>query len=480
MLHTPANEGKVTAGRRRSEPVALTECQSTFPDAVQGRHSIDRPSNLYGNQAMLRMGTRRTPLTALRPSGLSAVQRKCACGGACPRCRGDPGTQATLAIGEAGDQFEQEADRIADTVMHMPDAPSKAPQTVSALQRKCAACESEEPKKLQGKYEQSAASGRGPVGINATATAPPIVHEVLRTPGQPLDSATLAFMEPRFGSDFSGVRVHSDASAAESARAVDALAYTVGHDVVFAEGRYAPGTGRGQQLLAHELTHVLQQSSGNASGGIDDRSRAADHSAQRASPRVLQRDDVPTVEIPPDWPPPPTPFDEVFPNSCNLRLVAKTCDDLSKRFADEIADYPPDSLSPGIKNEYRFECPFGQQPDSSPAYCFLFDYPWIMISKQFPSRGWNDSNFNCGDHVTICSDGQWTEATVVERRYLNMRDDAWVSPAVAKALNQPTYKGFQGAVVYPNEYPSSYPCCPSTKPVGPGDYEPPKDDQAIV
>lgn len=88
---------------------------------------------------------------------------------------------------------------------------------------------------------------------------PPIVHEVLRSPGQPLDPTTRAFFEPRFGHDFSQVRLHTDAKAAESARAANALAYTVGRDVVFGEGRYEPGKTEGRKLLAHELTHVVQQ-----------------------------------------------------------------------------------------------------------------------------------------------------------------------------------------------------------------------------
>jgi hypothetical protein len=90
--------------------------------------------------------------------------------------------------------------------------------------------------------------------------APPIVHDVLRAPGQPLDAATRAFMEPRFGHDFGRVRIHTDARAAASARAVDALAYTVGRDVVFGSGQYAPRASWGRRLLAHELTHVVQQS----------------------------------------------------------------------------------------------------------------------------------------------------------------------------------------------------------------------------
>jgi hypothetical protein len=91
--------------------------------------------------------------------------------------------------------------------------------------------------------------------------APPSVHEVLRSSGEPLDSPTRAFFEPRFGHDFSRVRVHADAEAATSAAAVNALAYTVGEHVVFRAGRYDPASMEGRRLLAHELTHVLQQGS---------------------------------------------------------------------------------------------------------------------------------------------------------------------------------------------------------------------------
>lgn len=100
---------------------------------------------------------------------------------------------------------------------------------------------------------------RAAINASPVHEVPPIVHEVLRSPGQPLDAATRAFFEPRFGHDFSRVRVHTDAKAAESARAVNALAYTVGRDVVFGTGQYMPKTVAGHSLLAHELTHVVQQ-----------------------------------------------------------------------------------------------------------------------------------------------------------------------------------------------------------------------------
>jgi hypothetical protein len=100
---------------------------------------------------------------------------------------------------------------------------------------------------------------------------------VLHSPGRPLDAATRASLEPRFGHDFSRVRIHADAKAAESARAVAAHAYTVGSDVVFGAGRYTPGTESGRRLLAHELAHTIQQ---GAAPGPD-----------RSSAQLVQRDD---------------------------------------------------------------------------------------------------------------------------------------------------------------------------------------------
>jgi hypothetical protein len=97
--------------------------------------------------------------------------------------------------------------------------------------------------------------------VHQQATAPPVVHDVLRSrsSARPLESTVLGPMEARFGHDFSRVRVHTEERAAESARAVDAAAYTVGRDVVFGSGRYAPESGAGADLLAHELAHVVQQ-----------------------------------------------------------------------------------------------------------------------------------------------------------------------------------------------------------------------------
>src|SRR5262249_8602578 len=96
---------------------------------------------------------------------------------------------------------------------------------------------------------------------------PSIVHDVLRSPGRPLDSKVRSFMEPRFGRDFSHVRVHTGSRAAQSATAVNALAYTVGNNIVFGQGMYSPGTAAGAHLLAHEMAHVVQQRGINTSLG---------------------------------------------------------------------------------------------------------------------------------------------------------------------------------------------------------------------
>jgi hypothetical protein len=125
--------------------------------------------------------------------------------------------------------------------------------------------------------------------------APPAVHEVVSSPGQPLDAMTRATMEPHFGRDFSEVRVHTDSKAAQSAQAVSAHAYTVGRHIVFGSDRYSPATPTGEALLRHELTHTIQQRGIPAGESISvaptdtPAEREADQAAQGApvSPRRL-------------------------------------------------------------------------------------------------------------------------------------------------------------------------------------------------
>jgi hypothetical protein len=156
-------------------------------------------------------------------------------------------------MGPPDDAYEREADSVADRVMRMPVDDVTGGRAVSAIQRKCEACEHEdEEKMLQPKRESSATA--------AADTASVGVHDVLRSPGRPLAPGTRAFFETRFGRDFSDVRVHADAASGRSARELNAAAYTVGRNIVFAHGRFSPDTDTGQRLLAHELTHVVQQS----------------------------------------------------------------------------------------------------------------------------------------------------------------------------------------------------------------------------
>lgn len=129
---------------------------------------------------------------------------------------------------------------------------------------------------------------------------PPIVYKVLNSSGQPLDAGTRAFMERRFSHDFSGVRIHTDAKAAESAIAVSALAYTVGKNIVFGSGQYQPASKSGQQLIGHELAHTIQQEYAAASQNPLSVSRSEDsqeREADRAADAVLHYDDSTFTQI---------------------------------------------------------------------------------------------------------------------------------------------------------------------------------------
>jgi hypothetical protein len=169
--------------------------------------------------------------------------------------------QTKLAISTPGDIYEKEADRVADQVMRMPDAEAAglSGATGEKLQKKCAPCADGEGLCPPCAAEETLSMKRETADHAGPSTAPPIVHESLHSAGRPLDPATRAFMEPRFGQDFSQVRVHADAKAAESSRAINALAYTIGRDMVFGAGFYSPQTTSGRPLLAHALAHVVQQ-----------------------------------------------------------------------------------------------------------------------------------------------------------------------------------------------------------------------------
>jgi hypothetical protein len=266
---------------------------------------------------------------------------------------------------------------------------------------------------------------------------PSIVHDVLRSPGRSLDAATRDFFEGRFGHDFSQVRVHTDARAAESARAVNALAYTVGRDVVFGAGQYAPESSEGRRLLAHELVHVEQQGGGRwgpgstlelgATGNASEQQAAAATTAVaegsrsplanvgRATPNSVLRQEgggtggtggpvVAPVALPPDYP--AIQFQDSSGSSCwgyrtpaRLDLYSRYCPVIKPRVCPtssavefDVAFYVdggvarprPPAVSvtfqfgpPGKKGSYRISV-----ADSAPSFV-RSTYP---LGTSFPSK----------------------------------------------------------------------------------------------
>jgi hypothetical protein len=174
------------------------------------------------------------------PSRGLFLQRKCACGadasgltGECAECSEKKmGLQTKLRVNEPDDAYEQEADRISDQVLAQP-----APTEIGSA-----------PPRIQRLSQES--SGQ-------MVAAPTSVEHALADPGKPLEPPLRQEMERRFAHDFSQVRVHSGPAADQSTRDVSAYAYTVGHDIAFAAGRYAPATHAGRRLVAHELAHVV-------------------------------------------------------------------------------------------------------------------------------------------------------------------------------------------------------------------------------
>lgn len=169
--------------------------------------------------------------------------------------------QAKLRVSQPGDADEVEADRIAGQVVGN-GTPSLAASASGTIHRKCncpggaascPACEEEEVEQAKGIHRKPSQPSQGEMSVR---------DDFLQSlgPGQPLDHTTQKSMESKFGRNFEDVRVHTDTKAAESARSINARAYTAGRDVVFASQEYAPQSSRGRQLLAHELAHVVQQS----------------------------------------------------------------------------------------------------------------------------------------------------------------------------------------------------------------------------
>lgn len=191
-------------------------------------------------------------------------------GGAGDDCHDDNKSstfQPKLMIGQPGDKFEREAEAVAGRVMRMNKSepiqmqPDKEEELLQpklrmqpneeegeAIQMKCAECEKQEDEKMQ----------RNEIN-NATPQISNSVHQTLQSSGRPLDKPTRSFMEQHFGFDFGKVQIHDNQLAHQSAKDINALAYTHGHHIAFDAGQYQPQTESGRKLIAHELTHTLQQ-----------------------------------------------------------------------------------------------------------------------------------------------------------------------------------------------------------------------------
>jgi peptidoglycan hydrolase-like protein with peptidoglycan-binding domain len=175
--------------------------------------------------------------------------------------------QTKLTIGEPGDKYEQEADRVADQVMRMPDPVDKQFQPYATLdqqpsiQRFCPESEEEVQRQAMEEEEEEVPSGIAmlPLVAGSSSGGVEAYTQTLGRGGRPLPDSLRPFFESRFGYDFAQVRIHTDSQANQAARAVNARAFTLGHIIVFGSNQYAPHTNGGKRLLSHELTHVLQQ-----------------------------------------------------------------------------------------------------------------------------------------------------------------------------------------------------------------------------
>ena len=396
--------------------------------------------NTYGNQALLRMGrTARIPsVTPLRPSQGIMLQRKSVCDQTSEK-KIEGGVQPKLASGSPADSLEQEADRVAVRVLLSLDQPiAVSSVNNSQVQRKCTECEVED-KKLRRKENE--------IGIETSSSVvPPVVHEVLGALGQSLDPATRDFFEPRLGYDFSQVRVHTNEKAAESARAVNALAYTVGNNVVFDRGRYLPETPQGRNLLAHELTHVTQQRCGL---GAVLQKATKEVGAEELSEQESKTTEIETtggenadqLEVKPTKTPKCTR--DIFAEGTCANLVA------GSRF---ICCDPEN----GIKRE-------GQKTDIEKKPCPSEKFTPIFTCdnncKNALSNGCSDTDnwmalpnnqftkSQCGDTWTICANGKQTTGYV--RDHSVTQTNFEVSPKIQNDLGIKVGTTFKGSIYQP-------------------------------
>ncbi len=210
------------------------------------------------------------------------LTRVCPCGGGCPRCKNGEATidrninltktiQPKLKVSQPGDMYEQEADRVADQIMRMSKSTDSAKSITETndQERIGHACSSCNMKGQEEKKNDRLNISLKPLSSSNMELSDVIADEIdnnhANSEGSPLDSNTQEFMSSRFGFEFSKVRIHTDETAARASNLANALAYTIGNDIVFGQGQYQPNSLQGRRLLAHELAHTLQQRGSAAS-----------------------------------------------------------------------------------------------------------------------------------------------------------------------------------------------------------------------
>jgi len=246
------------------------------------------------------------------------------------------------------------------------------------------------------------------------------VGKVLRSAGRPLDAATQTGMGARFNFDFSGVRVHDDARAAESASAVSASAYTVGNHVVFGHGQYSPSTAVGQRLLAHELTHVVQQSDASVAGLARKRlpgTEANEHILNLGSAKSLACCDSFAC------------VDDANGFDCKGLDCPKETGD-SEAINNE-------SKQPGHKFSPRLKCESKTCKDFTPTYTDK------VLVVAMPSGRREKGKDKCGQTLGVCAGGKSVEVTIGEYSNHNIWE---ASPGVSAKLGVDS--DFRGSI-YP-------------------------------
>jgi hypothetical protein len=402
---------------------------------VEGRqaHPILHLQRTIGNQAVQRLLRQAKPDDLEARSGNKEVTHDFSQILVHPKSPAN--VQAKLRVSAPGDIYEQEADSVSEQVMRIPDL---------QLQRACAGGGKSEEERCDACKLSRKARGESVGG----AHVPGVVGEVLHTAGRPLDAAMQTSMGVRFHFDFSRVRIHDDARAAESASAVSALAYTVGSHIVFGPGQYSPATVAGQRLLAHELTHVMQQSASGSTTAQPFTVGPAHSPAEREADAIA---DAVTADAPIS-PISGTSGTRLYRKRLpgtgkNERILdlgsakslaccdAHACVDDTGGFDCSGIDCPKEtgdkaaknnsSKQPGHKFSPHLKCDSNCDKDFKPTYSGK------ELVVALPSKRRKKGKNQCGQTLGLCANGKSVEVTIREFSNHNVWE---ASPGVADAL----------------------------------------------